>query len=312
MKSIKIVILISGMFIVLQNAFGQDARPAEVRVVEEAQRQRERQIIRNERNGIDKNGMIKRDVTSPVALKRPVGKRSEENKAEGKIRLEEINQKLSVPSVYENRFDEFLKNKNTGIARIFPDKNCDKGFVVNAQELERCADMPQIKGAGSLYSVRLSDIPNYLPLNIILGYIGFSDIHFVKNKFVVGNKMTQDIISNIGEVDLADISAKSNSFKFLTELKPSKTSLHLQSQNQIFEKGVNSNGYFCSNSADVKLNSTYALRSIAYYEKYLEYENFWNTDLLVAFKVVGQEGNGSVIILWKKLKEKNAPVLKNK
>jgi hypothetical protein len=234
------------------------------------------------------------------------------NEGEISIRIYEINQKMSAPVEYKNRFAEFLKSKNTGIVRLFPDKNCGKGLVVDIRELERCAETPQVKGAGSLFSVRLKNTPNNLPPSTILHYLESSDIHFVENKFIVGNKTIQDIISDIGEVDLTDNIAKSDSLKFLTELKPSKTTEQLRAQNQIFEKGVKSNGYFYSSSVPVKLNSTYVLRSIAYHKRYQEFKNFWNTDLLLAFKVVGQEKDGSVIILWKKLKEKNAPVLKDK
>jgi hypothetical protein len=232
------------------------------------------------------------------------------NESEISIRINEINQKMSAPDEYKNRFAEFLKGKNTGIVRLFPDKDCGKGLIVDIKELERCAETPELKGAGSLFTVRLMNTPNYFPPSMILHYLESSDVHFVENKFVVGNKTIQDIISDIGEVDLDDI-ANSDSLKFLTELKPSKTTQQLQAQNQIFEKGMKSNGYFYSNSVPVKLNSTYVLRSISYYPRYQEFKSFWNTDLLLAFKVVGQEKNGSVIVLWKKLKEKNAPYLKD-
>ena len=224
--------------------------------------------------------------------------------------LKEINEISSVSREYHTKFAEFLKAKNTGIARIFPDKNCGKGITVSVDELERCNNTPQIKGAGSLYSVRLSEIPAYLPLDGILFYIGESDIHFIDDKFVVGNKTTQSIISEIGDVSLDDIDAKSTPIKFLTEFEPSKNKSEMARQKQELDGGINSNGYLYSTSAPIKLNSAYALRSIAFQQG--KYTTFWNTDLLIAFKVVGQEDHGSVVILWKKLKQREAPLLRNK
>jgi hypothetical protein len=237
-------------------------------------------------------------------------KRAKAEQAERNKRLEEINRKLSAPAEYYSKFAEFLKAKNTGLARLFPDKSCGDGLTVDVKELERCANMAEIKGAGSLYSFRLNELPGNLPLEMILSFIGRSDMHFVEDKFIVGNRNTQDIISNAGEVELSDITAKSNSVKFLTEFKPSKTTAELKLQNQELKNGVTNNGYFYSTSAQIKLNNTYVLRSIAYVQS--DFKSFWNTDQLVAFKVVGQEKDGSVVILWKKLKEKEAPSLKTK
>ncbi len=226
-------------------------------------------------------------------------------------RLAEINQKLAAPIEYRNKHAEFLKAKNTGLARLFPDKNCGEGLIVDVKELERCANTAEIKGGGSLYSIRLKEMPNNLPLELILSYVGLSDIHFVGDKLIVGNEHTQDIICNIGEVELAEINAKSEALKFLTDFKPGKTITQVKSQNEKLKKGVGINNYNYSTLATVKLNNTYVLRSIAY-KRFFDSQTFWTTDQLVVFKIVGQEADGSIIILWRKLKEKNAPFLKEK
>lgn len=247
---------------------------------------------------------------SPAEIAKAIKRTKAENE-ERTRRLAEINQKLAAPVEYQNRFAEFLKTKNTGLARLFPDKNCGEGLIVDVKELERCSNTAEIKGAGSIYSIRLNELPNYLPLELILSYVGNSDIHFVGDKFIVGNEQIQDIIGNIGEGELSEITVKSDAFKFLTDFKPGKTITQVRLQNEILKKGVGNNNYTYSTSASVKLNNTYVLRSIAY-NRFADRSNFWATDQLVAFKIVGQETDGSVVILWKKLKEKNAPFLKEK
>jgi hypothetical protein len=223
--------------------------------------------------------------------------------------LKEINQKLAVPLEYYDRFANLLKIKKYGIARIFPDKGCDQGGTVTVEELERCVNVPQVKGGGSLYSIKLNTLPAYLSLSGILSYIEQSDIHFAEDKFVVGNETTQDIISNIGEVSLEELNLKSDVLKFLVDFKPAGTKSKFKLQKNVLESGTTENGYLYSTSTQVKLNNTYVLRSIAYYKKY---PDFWNRDLLIAFKIIGQEQDGSIVILWKKLKDKEAPLLKGK
>lgn len=225
-------------------------------------------------------------------------------------RLEEINSLLAAPPEYLVKHADFLKSKKTGISRIFPDRGCDKGLVVSVQELERCSETPSIIGAGSVYSFRLSQLPDRLSLESILYYISQSDIHFIDGKFEVGTKSILDIIGDIGEVELEQVTLKSDSVKFLSSFKPANSVSKVVIQNKTLKQGVNVNGYFYSTSTPVLLNHTYVLRSIAF--KHSIYDSFWNTDILTAFKVVGQEKDGSVVILWKELKRSRAPYIDNK
>ncbi len=311
----KIGVILFGLMILssAQNFFGQsDPRNPLPEWAQRVQEERDRQA-ETLRKAIEVERSTER-TKSVVGINEGL-KRAKAEEAEKRKTLEEINEKLSAPAEYYGKYAEFLKAKNTGIARIFPDRDCDKGLVVSVQELERCSNTAQITGAGSLYSIRLSKMPDNLPFDVILGYIGQSDIHFIGDKFVVGNKTIQDIIADVGDVNFADVTLESDSVKFLKNYKPSDSASKLDLQKQILAKGVSANGYSYSSSASVNLNETYVLRSIAYYYvnyKYGYYKNFWNTDLTAAFKVVGQEKDGSVIILWKKLEQKDAPVLRNK
>jgi hypothetical protein len=222
--------------------------------------------------------------------------------------LEEINSLLSPPAEYRIKHSEFLKDKDTGLVRVFPDRGCDKGVVVTVQNLERCGQTVPIKGAGSLFSFRLNKLPYYLDLSSIHRFVQLSDIHFTDGKFVVGTKSILDIIGHIGDVDLEDVTLKSDSLKFLKSFKPGNNTAKVALQNQDLAKGITENGFLYSTSAAIALNRTYVFRSIAF--RYGEYGSFWNTDVITAFKVVGQENDGSVILLWKELKESSAPYLR--
>lgn len=316
MKQIKVLTICIGMLLGVQNIFAQGNVDAGTRatnplpdyVYKNEQKRREMAKI----HGKDERGMIRQPPkeTSP-AQREIILKKQQEAEERKRTILEEINQKFAAPSEYYSKYADFLKEKNTGIARMFPDKDCGKGLTVSVSELERCGNTPPVKGAGSLYSVRLNEMPAYLPIDLILYYVGQSDIHFADGKLIVGNDLTLDIISEIGETDFSNVTSKSEAFKFLTEFKPAQTKSELASQKRTLEKGINSGGYLYSTAAPVKLDSNYILRSVAYSPS-PKYTGFWNTDILVAFKIVGQEKDGSIIFIWKKLKQKDAPYLKNK
>ncbi|NJM53833.1 MAG: hypothetical protein HC846_10860, partial [Blastocatellia bacterium] len=190
---------------------------------------------------------------------------------------------------------------------------CDVGLTVTVEELERCSNVPQVKGNGSRYSIKFNWIPSYLSLQGILNLFKESDIYYNKNTLLFGNETTQSIVSKIGDTDLNEINLKSPASKFLTDFKPSRSKTEFQQQTRVLEKGIVANGYIYSTFAPVKLNSAYIFRSITFSPVRTSSRfTFWNTDLIIAFKIVGQETDGSIVFIWKKLKEKSAPYLENK
>ena len=294
--------LVVGLLLLSQH-FSAQAVPSRTATIQEM---RDKQA---EEQRMDNNSVLSNNRGGRKKL--DLGIKEEKAEAAKKLEaIEELNKKVSAPPAYYDRYSAFLKNKNTGLARLFPDQGCSQGKVVSVQELEKCGIFSEIPGTGSSYSFRLSKIPADTPLDYILGLISISDIRFTGGNFVVGTDRTQDIISSIGEIDLEDITLKSESVKFLKDYKTVSTLTKLKSQNVILTKGVNANGYLYSRIVPVKLQITYILRSIAYSPE--SYKTFWNTDQIAAFKVVGQEADGSVILLWKILKEKSAPALSDK
>lgn len=210
--------------------------------------------------------------------------------------LKKHRQLLMPSAAYFAKYAKLLKDKKMNLARIFIERNCDEGKVVTIQEIERCADVIPVKGGGSFYSFRLKT-------NIYYGH-DWWDIHFLGDRFVVGNNTVQTIISEIGEVDLEEIKLSSKPLKFLNDYKPKRSLAEIKEQNKLLEKGFNSNGFTYSLSAPLKLNSTYVLRSVAYRvnDKSIRIAKESRTNVTLAFKIIGQEKDGSVIILWKELK----------
>lgn len=238
------------------------------------------------------NSQPKIDVMPP---KRRISKdKSEELNEWGKEhKLTEA--KLLPPQKYWDQYGDFLKSKKAGLARLFIDKGCDQGKTVTVQELERCAGVVPVKGDGSFYSFifRANEA----------GGSFWWDIHFDKDKFVVGNDRIQSIIAELGDIDLED-ARKSKALKFLDKFEMKKTLAEIKEQRSILEKGIENDGFTYSNNVPVKINQTYILRTVAYLHPEIPAYYHWETgfDLTIAFKVVAREADGSLILLWKELK----------
>lgn len=207
--------------------------------------------------------------------------------------------KLKPDQQYYIQFAEFLKNKNTGLARILPDRKCDQGFTVTVKELERCADSLTIRGGGSFYSFR-----NRTNLNQSGKW---ADLQLVDAKFVVGINTQFGLIKELGEgASLDNLNVKSEEISFLLKYKPKVKFQDVKLEKELLEKGQIDN---FSSSANLNPGSVYILRSIAYKLKIIDIVDN-RADIIVAFKVIAQERDGSVVLLWKQLKSNTPKKLK--
>jgi len=302
MKKNKVLLMSFFICLFVPNAFGQNGKndpsnqgnniyepPPWAASIERARRKMD------EQHGRDKNGMI----IQPRAERRSVPPVSAEEKEifeENRKNYEITLKRLQPPAIYFEKYESFLKNSKTGLARLFVDKNCDAGKTVSVQQLERCGDVIPVKGGGSYYSFRFGR-NNYYARD-------WWDIHFIDDKFAAGNDSVQTVITEIGAVGLQDINIKSKAFAFLKNYKPKQTLAEIKEENKILQKGIEFNNFTYSNSVAVKLNSTYVLRSVAYLlAKETKFNNAGRgIDSFVAFQVVGREKDGSLVILWRELK----------
>lgn len=207
-------------------------------------------------------------------------------------------ERLSPDQTYFDQFADFLKDKNAGLALLYPDQGCDQGKTVNVQEIERCADFLPIRGGGSFYSFR-----NRTNLN---NNGTWADIHFIDGRLVFGGRMLFGMVRNIGDIDLEKLSINSPQLKFLRKYKPKKKSSALEQEGQKLARGQLDS--FAA-SAAVLPNSTYILRSVAFrHRTFYSLDN--RVDVIVAFRVIAHESDGSLVLLWRELRSRQSPQLK--
>ncbi len=231
---------------------------------------------------------------------------------------------LIVAPEYYEKYADFLTNKKTGLARLHSEKNCYLGKTVSVDEAERCADALPIIGNGSFYSFRMKSNLKYSAIPSLsfrspfqLG--GWEDIHYVNNKFEAGGETVLGIITELKDIDLQKMNDKHKYIKSLKSYKSKKKFEDVERQKKLINQGISLGGVRYSNSVSVKMGSTYLLRSIAYivlfrtpHPEYVGqiYSGVEiRTDAITGFQVVGQEEDGSIIILWKQFSSKDAPVM---
>ncbi len=207
---------------------------------------------------------------------------------------------LLPPAKYFHQYADLLRNEKTGLARVFPDRKCDRGMVVDVSELERCSGVYPLLGAGSHYSFR-----NRTNLNRKT----WADINFTDDKFIAGSQTEFGLISELGDVALDSLTLRSKELAFLKGYQPKTKMSQINKEREIFVKGLTINGLTYKLSAPATLHSAYVLRSVAYALGNFDGLDI-RLDIIVVFKVIARESDGSLILLWKQLKSDPARPLK--
>jgi hypothetical protein len=241
-----------------------------------------------------------RDAASPT-LGNPRGTGSDESEeAAREIASEEYQAKYGVSPDHRKKYRSFLNQVNTGIVRIYPNKNCGgRTRTVTLAELERCANVPPVNDGGSIWSFRcnkenLDDCRR--GQNV--------DLKYKDGMFLSGNGVVQGIMVDIGSAEPSLSLAKHKAFKTLKNYDPRRSLAEIAAQDKVLAAGTaEDGGYVISNRLRAKLNSTYILRSVLYryHEKGELYAPKLGVDIVVAFKVVEKEPDGSLIVIFLEL-----------
>jgi hypothetical protein len=185
---------------------------------------------------------------------------------------------------------EFLRQAGTGVFRLMRVDKEKHGKVVSADSMAVAGDVLLV-GGGAQYSFTKKNH----------NADKWSDITWEDDRFLAGvGGQAVGVLVNLGDVSLANVNLESTGLEYLIRFVPAATEGAAEQQFQQLEKGVQENGFSYGLSASWKLDTSYALRSI----------NYGRADVLVAFRVVRQDPNGSLIVLWKKLKSFTTPNLK--
>jgi hypothetical protein len=201
---------------------------------------------------------------------------------EGEIRasmaeLKEAERQYLEPSAKDRRKNaEFLTHPDTGLIRLLPRETFQDKLTIN--------------GGGAYYSfARLTH------------EYGFgSDLELQQRELSVGFAGADfGFMTRVGKKSLEGVTLDDPAAQFLVSFTAPSVEAEARAQFQLGRAGFEVNGFTYRSSQQLKAKNTYLLRSISY----------GRSDLLVAFRLIREDSDGSVVILWKILKKFPVPEL---
>jgi hypothetical protein len=191
-------------------------------------------------------------------------------------------------------FAAFLQMPNTGLIRLlqFAKFRFRPGPTANP-------------GGGAYYS--FANLSHFLKDG--------SDIGLIGDQLAVGSVSGYGFLSNLGDVPLENVSLTDPRASFLASYEPAITNLQARAEIVRSRQTFTIEGNSYQSTLPVELNSTYLVRSINYGKPLFGRNsssrsgNARSADVLVAFRVVRKDVDGSLIILWKLMKKYPGPKL---
>jgi hypothetical protein len=199
--------------------------------------------------------------------------------------LQSLENQLLAPSLEDSSaYAAFLSQPDTGLIRLLPRERYDnEAYRKNNQTIT-------LRGGGAYYSFsRLTHEYGYgSDIELDSGYlsVGFAGADY-------------GMLVNLGDLALEQTTLEHPSLRFLSTYEPPTNEPKARLEAQQFGKGFTADQIRYQRRLPVEVKSTYLLRSIEYS----------TSDVLVALKIVRQDADGSVIILWKLLKKYPVPQL---
>jgi hypothetical protein len=105
------------------------------------------------------------------------------------------------------------------------------------------------------------------------------------------------MLVNLGNIALEEATFEQPGARFIVLHTSAPDEPQARIEQRRFSTGITVYGFTYKNRAPVEVNNTYLLRSV----------NYSQSDVLVAFRVVRKDTDGSVIIAWKLLKQYPKP-----
>jgi hypothetical protein len=201
------------------------------------------------------------------------------------------------------QYADFLKQPKTGIIRLQNADNCSPSdLVVKASAV--CPN--NISGKATAFSFRAGTYK--LPL--------FSDMFFKGSILMASGAFTIGIYSNLGDQDIILLNSSSKGVKELLDFQPPERENEIERQYSILKRGVQIGDLIYRGAVGADTNKTYVMRSIAYKGTIPRGEKPGTINLLAAderkdvtvvFRIVRQNSDGSIVLLWKELSRAKPP-----
>lgn len=199
------------------------------------------------------------------------------------VELQKLEKQLLLPSAEDlEAYAEFLKQPDTGLTRLLP------------REIYDSSNHPEkrmtIHGGGSYFSFTRQTHEYGWGTQIGL------EQGTLKTCFAGAD---YGLLVNLGEVPLENVSIDHAAARFLASYVPASQVAQARSEYRRFADGLLVDEVSYRTDLKAVVNSTYLLRGIHYDD----------SDVLVGFRIVRKDSDGSIVIAWKLLKQYPKPQL---
>lgn len=239
-------------------------------------------------------------------LDREAEKEAEKEAKEAEKRLAELRR---VDPVDIDTYRSLLKDKHTGIFKLFPNMDCFSKTVIRIDG--GCAG---IVPDTSDYSFLKRDYE-----------IKYHDIGFFKDEIVSHGFFSQGVLVSLKDTPIEDVKPERDELMYLSNLKTSISFEEAKKAALAFDEGIIDNGNRYASHISAAENTTYGLRLIAYHvpdqalfsnpaRTWVAANRFFEelprADLMVVFRVIRRDQDGVLLIVWKELNRQKAPKIK--
>ena len=174
----------------------------------------------------------------------------------------------------------------------------------NPPALTNLDDLPSVGPAQPNNKGRARDGGAYYSFTRLTHEYGYgSDLALEQGQFKVGFAGADyGFLTNLGDVPIEGVSLDTPEAKRFGAYARARQEPDARFEYRRFQQGVEIDGVTIKSRLPMQLHSTYLLRAI----------NYGQADVVVAFKVVEIDSDGSPLILWKRLKQYSTPQLGRK
>ncbi len=206
--------------------------------------------------------------------------------------------------------ESFLQQAGTGLFKILSLQ--DSKLVVN--DVRAQTAYPQIRGSGTYYSfAKKNHIPDeWTQIRLTAGRLQIGYIEMIRNTQATSGGVSQTftyksgygtgLMTELGNVALDEIQMEAAPIRYLATLELPNNYKTLKEKTKTFFQGIVVDNYLYRAFFPAQVNTTYVLRSVLYKK----------TDSLIAFRILKQDNDGSLHILWKQLSNFPLPEIKSK
>jgi hypothetical protein len=242
-----------------------------------------------------------KNVTIPTGRVYPTGNNGLYSNPEATIK--EQKKLLQIDPEDSAKYAAFLKNSHTGLIKLSPDFDCLEKNLVRVDG--PCATFVPL---GAFYSFRQSEY----------SYKGRADLGINNDKLFSPTFFANRMIVLLGDIPIETVTLGTNGVKFLSDYQPALDNKQILAKSQQLTEGIKNGDYKYADTADMRENTTYALRVIAYRgeisirseysgRSYNILSGSKRVDTIVAFRLLEQGKDGTMTMLWKELQRKDSP-----